>query len=386
MARTLDQILDLARWAPSGDNTQPWRFEIIDGAHVVIHGVDTAQTRANCVYDLDGHPTQLSLGALIETLAIAATGFGLRAEVTRRPQGAQAMEPIFDVRLLPDSSVQPSPLIAAIPRRSVQRRAFQTRALTAAEKIELERCLNPGYRIRWFEGSANKWRLARLMFQSAKIRLTIEEAYQVHKSIIAWGHRYSIDRVPDQSLGADPVALWFMRWAMRDWPRVQFLNRFFAGTWLPRLQMDLLPALRSGAHAALLCDHPPESIDDYVAAGRCVQRFWLTATSLGLQKQPEITPLIFSRFAREGRAFTKSGPAMVLAQEVAAAAERVIGGDLPNVVWLARLGHAPAASARSQRRSRADLSISAAGGGARPVAVASGDNLINQSEQPSATP
>ena len=23
------QILDLARWAPSGDNTQPWRFELI---------------------------------------------------------------------------------------------------------------------------------------------------------------------------------------------------------------------------------------------------------------------------------------------------------------------------------------------------------------------
>jgi nitroreductase len=26
--RICEQILDLARWAPSGDNTQPWRFEI----------------------------------------------------------------------------------------------------------------------------------------------------------------------------------------------------------------------------------------------------------------------------------------------------------------------------------------------------------------------
>ena len=26
----LVKILDLARWAPSGDNTQPWRFEIVD--------------------------------------------------------------------------------------------------------------------------------------------------------------------------------------------------------------------------------------------------------------------------------------------------------------------------------------------------------------------
>lgn len=360
MNSAVDQILDLARWAPSGDNTQPWRFEVAGSSHVVVHGVDTERTRANCVYDLDGHPTQISIGAMLETLAIAATGFGLRADVTRRAQGDRDTQPIFDVSLVADASVLPSPLISAIPRRSVQRRRYRASDLTPAEKRELEQSLSPGYRVRWFDGPAAKWRLARLMFRSAKIRLTIEEAYRVHKEIIAWGRRYSNDRVPDQSLGADPVALKFMRWAMHDWPRVQFLNRFAAGTWLPRLQLDLVPALLSGAHAAVVCDRPPQLIDDYVAAGRCVQRFWLTATSLGLQKQPEITPLIFARFAREGRAFTRSAQALVLAQEVAAAAEQVLGGDLPNIVWLARLGHAPAARSRSQRRSRADLSLAAA--------------------------
>ncbi|SFU47558.1 nitroreductase family protein [Nitrosospira multiformis] len=62
-------ILQLARWAPSGDNTQPWRFEIIDDCHLIIHAFDT---RDHCVYDLDGHPSQISLGALLETLSIAA--------------------------------------------------------------------------------------------------------------------------------------------------------------------------------------------------------------------------------------------------------------------------------------------------------------------------
>lgn len=31
---TLLKILDLARWAPSGDNTQPWRFEIVADDHI----------------------------------------------------------------------------------------------------------------------------------------------------------------------------------------------------------------------------------------------------------------------------------------------------------------------------------------------------------------
>ena len=75
------QILDLARWAPSGDNTQPWRFEVLDESNVVVHGFDT---REHCVYDPDGRPIQISLGALLETMAIAATAHGLRTEIKRR--------------------------------------------------------------------------------------------------------------------------------------------------------------------------------------------------------------------------------------------------------------------------------------------------------------
>ena len=376
MPLPIDQILDLARWAPSGDNTQPWRFELVGESSIAVHGVDTSRTRADCVYDLDGHPTQISIGAMIETLAIAASGFGLRAEGSRRPSpdGRDDMEPVFDIELVADSTLQPSALIDAIPRRSVQRRRFSTRALTPQEKQTLEASLPPGYHARWFEGAATRFRLAKLMFHSAKIRLTIEEAYRVHKAIIAWGCRYSADRVPDQSLGADPLALKFMRWAMHDWQRVELLNRFAAGTWLPRLQMDFLPGLLSGAHVALVCDRAPVSIDDYVAAGRCVQRFWLTATLLGLQKQPEITPLIFARFARDGRAFSQAPHALPLAREVAARAASLIGHDLPQVVWLARIGHAPPAASRSQRRSRTELILPP------------GDNRSSLTAHPAATP
>ncbi|WP_341643733.1 nitroreductase family protein [Thauera sp. SDU_THAU2] len=33
---TLLEILNLARWAPSGDNTQPWKFEILADDHVAV--------------------------------------------------------------------------------------------------------------------------------------------------------------------------------------------------------------------------------------------------------------------------------------------------------------------------------------------------------------
>src|SRR6185369_10805599 len=66
------EILDLARWAPSGDNSQPWRFEVLGDDHVRVHAFDT---RRDCVYDLEGHASQLSVGALLETIRIAAGAY-----------------------------------------------------------------------------------------------------------------------------------------------------------------------------------------------------------------------------------------------------------------------------------------------------------------------
>ena len=194
----VEQILNLARWAPSGDNTQPWRFEIVDEHHVVVHGFDT---RDHCVYDLDGHPSQMALGALLETMSIAATGHGLRAEIQRRPDSSET-QPTFDIHFKADINIRPERLIPYIPYRSVQRRAMRTRPLTKLEKTALEASVGQSYNIVWLEGVRNRLRAARLMFNNAKLRLTIPEAYKVHRSIIEWNARYSEDRVPDQALKA----------------------------------------------------------------------------------------------------------------------------------------------------------------------------------------
>src|SRR5688500_1490771 len=103
------QILDLARWAPSGDNTQPWRFAIEASDRIAVFGHDT---RASCVYDLDGRPSQIALGALLETLALAATRFGLEASFTRRPSSTDE-RPVFDVQLA-ERRASEHPLVAHI--------------------------------------------------------------------------------------------------------------------------------------------------------------------------------------------------------------------------------------------------------------------------------
>jgi sulfur-carrier protein adenylyltransferase/sulfurtransferase len=353
MSRTIEQILDLARWAPSGDNTQPWRFEILGEDRVIVHGFDTRQ---HCVYDIDGRPSQIAIGALLETIGIAASGFGLRASVV--PVPAAETEPTFDVRLTPESKITPSPLLPVITVRSVQRRPMRIRPLTATEKQELEASVGQDYTIIWLEGWRQRLAMARLLFASAKIRLTIPEAFETHRSVIEWDARQSAEKIPDQAVGLDPLTLRMMRWAMRDWRRVEFLNRYLAGTLAPRLQLDFVPGLACAAHFFMTARAAPRQLDDYIAAGAAVQRFWLTATHLNLFMQPEMTPLIFSMYAREGRSFSVKPGSHRRADQVRAALALLVGHrSIDAGIFIGRIGAGPAPRARSTRRSLDELIV-----------------------------
>lgn len=338
-------VLDLARWAPSGDNSQPWRFAVQGKDRITVFGRDT---RAHCVYDLDGRPSQISLGALIETIAIAATTFGLSANVRRRASPDHA--PVFDVSLAATPGLASDPLAACIEKRRVARRPLSTRPLRGDEREALERAVAPRFTLRWFEGVRGRARVAGLNFENAKLRLTLREAYPTHRDVIEWDATTSEDRIPDSALGASRASLAMMRWAMASWSRVDMLNRYFAGTLAPRLEMDLAPGLLCAAHCAIVAADPPAGIDDYIAAGRALQRFWLTATSLGLQFQPGYTPLVFARYAREGVRFTEHARSVARARAVAERLRRLLGANVePRTVFMGRIGEGQPAQARSVR-------------------------------------
>lgn len=342
----LRAILDLARWAPSGDNTQPWRFEITADDHLVVHGFDT---REHCVYDLDGHSSQLAIGGLLESIRIAASGHGLATEVSRR-LGLPETRPTFDVSFRAGEAAAAGGLMACLPTRCVQRRALRTRALTTEEKAQLEASVGERYRVHWLEGLKNRWRAARLMWLNAGLRLTLPEAFEVHRSIIEWSARFSEDRIPDQALGANAVSVRFMRFAMQRWSRVAFLNKWLGGTLAPRLELDLIPGLACGAHVLIASAQRCLTIDDFVAAGGAMQRFWLTAASLGLQLQPEMTPLIFARYAAQGRRFSSLAGAEMTARHIAKRLGGLFGEQAAaNGVFMARIGAGNAAKARSLR-------------------------------------
>ncbi|GAB5450568.1 MAG: hypothetical protein Hals2KO_08960 [Halioglobus sp.] len=347
LASPIERVLDYARWAPSGDNEQPWQFEVLDERRAVIH---THDTRDWCVYDLDGSSSQIAIGALLETIDIAASAEGLAARVERRSDTPQD-KLVFDVSLEEQPGLATSHLLPFVRSRVTQRKPFTTTALALSQKAMLESAVGDGYSVVWLEGSRRR-SVARLLFDNAHIRLTTPEAWEVHRQNIEWGVRFSEDRLPEHALGADLLTRRIMRWALASWGRVKFLNRFFAGTWLPRLQMDLLTGLKCGAHFVIVAEQPLVSADDYIAGGRALQRFWLEATRQNLQFQPEMTPLIFSRYAAQGIQFTAVESEQRRAAELGKRLDTLLGPgqDASRRVFMGRVGVGESPRSRSVRK------------------------------------
>ena len=351
---TLTHILDLARWAPSGDNTQPWRFEIVDDHQIRVHGSDT---RDHILYDYDGHPSHIAHGALLETMRIAASGFGLAASWTISSQGDDR-NPLYDVRLNHDPSVEKDPLFDCIESRTVQRRPMKTTSLTDMQRQALVVAAGDRFRVQLFELPSERMKMAGLLWDSAKVRLTCPEAYPVHKEIIEWRARYSKDRIPEQAVGVDPATARLMEWVMQSWGRVEFFNRYLFGTVAPRIQLDLLPGLFCAAHLLLRPLHAPKHLADWIHLGVAVQRIWLTATHQGLHLQPQMTPVIFRWYARAGRHFSTTSGLFEQAVKLSERFERVAtatpGEDFG---FFARVGVSQLPKSRSIRQDLAALMI-----------------------------
>ncbi len=343
---TLEKILNAARWAPSGDNTQPWKFEIKNDQYFVVHGHDTRDT---CVYDLQGHASQIAIGALLENIAIAATEHGLEASFQRRTDTPDT-QPTYDVNLSDSQSIQSHPLAPYIPIRCTQRRAMSTRPLTAREKQALQSAIGQRFSLLWMEGATNRLRITRLLFKNAGLRLTLPEAYDVHRNVIEWNTQYSISKIPDKAVGASPTTLKLMQWALKSWQRVSFLNTYLGGTLAPRIEMDVIPGMLCACHFVLLGEKQPQIVDDYVAAGQALQRFWLTATQLGLNIQPEITPLVFHEYVRDNIEFSQHPVMRQRAQKISTQLVQLLGQEKTALaVFMGRIGSGISATSRSHR-------------------------------------
>jgi hypothetical protein len=288
------------------------------------------------IYDYQGgRPTLLSAGFLLESIRIAATHFRRRASWTYI--GCEGRRHRIEVTFAKDLGIAQDPLYEYLAIRSVDRRAYTRRPLTAPQKSELEAAIGDELRIEWRETRSERLQIARLCAQTTDLRLRLPEAYRVHQRILDWDRRFSPDGVPAAAVGLDPLTTILMRGVFRSWRRVEFMNRYLAGTAAPRLQLDLIPGLSSAGYAAVRLKAASGSGDwaaTVLRVGERLQRFWLTATRLGLAVQPALAPLCFASYGRA----PSQGSAGPAARRIAGRFAELFPDQPESVMFLARIG------------------------------------------------
>lgn len=348
--RVIEKILDISRWTPSGDNIQPWKFEIKNDNHVLIH----IEGLSEDLYDFAGIPTIITAGMLLENIRIAASHEGLRSEYAY--QKISEHKHLLDVTFFSDTNIKPDPLYHFIFSRSVNRGKYKITPLTAREKQMLQAEIEDAFELRWFESRDDRLKMANINALSTEIRLRVPELYQLHQDIIDEKHFYSQDKIPVDATGLGLLSKRLMLWSRKDASRLNFLINHMGAARSTAKELDIGPGLCCSAHFILVpkqdgSDYPSSEI--LLRAGHSLQRFWLMATKLGLAMQPSIASLSFAYYFNHQIHFTKQQSLLPKVKQMTEEMHTLFGTD--NVLFKGRIG-VPTSNKMHSRSARKPLS------------------------------
>lgn len=350
----LSKILDLARWAPSGDNSQQWRINILSekSFSIALSGF-----KKN-IYNLCDTPDLLSIGTFIECARVAASslGYNLSYEVK-----SQEVLVFLEGK---ESEAKPHLLEEAIKTRSVNRFPYKFKKVDIQTKRELEDLIDEDFEIIWLEEFTDRWPLIRICMLSTDIRLRLKETYQVHKEAISWEKGSSKTKMPLGALGVNPLTQVLMKVAMKSFSRNQAILKIPAATLPFQIEMDLLPGILSAGHFLLAYKKRPPKVpeqSEIIRAGQNMMRLWLGMEMYGIVLQPLCVPIIFSFYISEGINFTQNAPCSNKAKRMSDKykkflSNRSIRKEPNDVCFLGRYGYpTKKPSSRSLRKELAEL-------------------------------
>lgn len=297
----IEQIIDLARWAPSGDNTQPWKFKLIskDNFSVFIEN-----PLKDDIYDFDGKPTLLSVGCLIESIRLAANKFAKKIHWEISDNEGKS---IIKIQLLQQNDDQdPLHLTDYIEHRSVDRTYYQKLKLPAHLVNRMNSVLDSGYQVTLFTDTDARNQIIRMNMLGTQIRLVLEEAHRVHQHVIQWDVNKTDYGIPYSVTGLSKGTTAFTKTIFNNWSLMYFINHTLGGAIPASLELDYFPGKSTPGFFII---NAPKSIDsmsdkELIESGMQIQRIWLYLTQMNLVLQPCFVSIIISYYVRNKKQLT----------------------------------------------------------------------------------
>ncbi|MBI5405975.1 hypothetical protein HY972_02995 [Candidatus Kaiserbacteria bacterium] len=343
-------VLEQALRAPSGDNTQPWRW-VVRGESIELWN-ESSDDPLHTLYSGSRDNSQasyLSFGAAIENASVAATTRGYRAEISYFPDPACPLL-IAVLALLKDPSVAPDPLADFLAARVTNRRPYRRVPLADAERAALlsateDRALGE---IKLLDDRQSVAKLATIASLHDELIFSIKRLHAYIFSHINWTRREDDRRRIGfyfPTLAAPPFTWGFMQ-LMRHWWFMRIgiacgLHRFIS------LEQRIIYR-ESGGYGIMLL--PGDSPADWVRVGRLTERVWLAATREGLSLHPlnGVILLSLSVETEEGkRMFSRAQRQRLV--EGSEGIARIFGVERGRIAFLFRVGRGRAPGGRTSR-------------------------------------
>jgi molybdopterin/thiamine biosynthesis adenylyltransferase len=313
-------LVEHAVCAPSGGNSQPWRFHHRPG-EIECHRV---AERGNTFLDFGGWASRVAIGAAVENIAIAAACLGYQILVE---EPAQPAGPVARLKFLPGARQPDSALRQAIFDRVTHRHQLQQRPLPDDVSAELEQQARQlGLHLVLVRDQVRLRELGLILGLSDRLRLQIRSYHAEMMSEVRWNaeesqrDRTGIDIASLEASAADAAGMH----VVRRWDVMQFLADHGLGESLEDVARKSAVAC---AGIALLSN--PASMST-LEAGRRLQRLWLHSTLRGLAWHPWLAIL-----AMHARAKTGEGLSSQEQQSITGVAEKLLG------LWRLPAGHVP---------------------------------------------
>ncbi len=304
---TMKFLLKAGTQAPSGDNCQPWKFDIRENRIDLF--LDPLKDES--FFNVNQIASLISCGAVIENIKIAASALGLNTRI-------ESFEPkkndnqVAAIDLLPDGD-HADPLSDQIWKRHTNRKFYDKKPLPQSVTDQLISSIEnfPETDLHLITDRKKMKKLAKIIFQVDRIRTEYRPLHDHLMSMIRFTDQEMIetrDGLPLKNLEAGIAGEFFLRMT-KPWPVMNMMNRIGVGRMVALHSYQGM--VNSSGIGLLTVDGTGEI--DFLKGGQALQRVWLTLTSLGLQMQPmtAITLFYLRRFLNGKSDFTKEHTAIL---------------------------------------------------------------------------
>jgi nitroreductase len=347
-------VLEAAIRAPSGENAQPWHFNVQENGDVALVDVHISKKREQSLYGWGDRASYVAVGAAIENMRITAPEYGLSSEITILPEQNDASL-AARIRLAP-AIQQKDILYEAIFQRSTNRKAYETTPLSDAEQASLKsEAHKGGGELRFVDTYDAKKKLADVGSYNERIMLANPTLHNFFFGHVNWTKAQ--DEARKVGFFIDTLELPFPAKigfkVMSSWKRAQKLNTYLKFNEMAAAQNALTYA-SCGAFGTIVSKG--ESARDAIEAGRAMERVWLEATRLGLSIQPMVGVVYLSLGVEAGTSGDLSPDDISLIKKGVGDVRSIFSLGSLRTYFVFRIGKAKAPTARSVRFSIDEVS------------------------------